>query len=76
MGDLAYEYMPKTWVVLLLLLPLAALSLCVAGPNGTLEATWGGMGDLAYEYMLKTWVLSGGRDQVGVLVNPVLRPHT
>ncbi|WIA21674.1 hypothetical protein OEZ85_000844 [Tetradesmus obliquus] len=36
------------------------------GPNGTLDATWGGMGDLAYEYMLKTWVLSGGRDEVSL----------
>jgi hypothetical protein len=53
---------------------VAAGACCCAGPNGTLEATWGGMGDLAYEYMLKTWVLSGGRDQVGRLVHPVF--HT
>jgi hypothetical protein len=33
---------------LLLLLPLVATSSFVAGPNGTLQATWGGMGDLAY----------------------------
>jgi hypothetical protein len=43
--------------------------LAPAGPNGTLEATWGGMGDLAYEYMLKTWVLSGGRDKVRFFAN-------
>jgi hypothetical protein len=61
---------------LLLLLPLVAMSCCIAGPNNTLQATWGGMGDLAYEYMLKTWVLSGGRDKVGMLVDPVSGSHT